>query len=319
MELPADQQVALQELGKGATITDAALAAGVDRRTVSRWIHHDPNFTAAYNAWCQELLDSGLGRALAMTDSALNTIANAIQNGHVNASLQVVKQLGVLRAAKPGSTDAGQIKRRHAVRKARREKKLREAEVKHGLRSEEKVEKDGIAWTWDAELNLDDEERQMLYFLRERMARRTKDKYAGFSPLDAGRELTKWERDELFKARQELICKCAGGMIVVRGQPSQLHPEFDGPLPRSKRQMFDILVKAGIDKDEALRLLEKYPKPSPDFYAPGDLPYAEDELDPAKAAAPGPAEPAEIKADRAESQNAVPPPAREADLPSTSA
>jgi hypothetical protein len=112
MELPADQQVALQELGKGATITDAALAAGVDRRTVSRWIHHDPNFTVAYNAWCQELLDSGLGRALAMTDSALNTIANAIQNGHVNASLQVVKQLGVLRAAKPGSTDAGQIKRR---------------------------------------------------------------------------------------------------------------------------------------------------------------------------------------------------------------
>jgi hypothetical protein len=32
MELPAVQQVALQELGKGATITDAALAAGVDAK-----------------------------------------------------------------------------------------------------------------------------------------------------------------------------------------------------------------------------------------------------------------------------------------------
>ena len=110
IELPAVQQAALQELGKGATITDAAQAAGVDRKTVSRWIHHDAVFAAAYNAWCQELLDSGLGRALAMSDAALTTIANAIQNGHVNASLQVVKQLGVLRAARPGSTDAHQPK-----------------------------------------------------------------------------------------------------------------------------------------------------------------------------------------------------------------
>ena len=35
-----------------------------------------------------------------------------------------------------------------------------------------------------------------------------------------------------------------------------------------------------------MRLPEKYPKPSPDFYAPGDLPYAEDEPDPAEPAGP---------------------------------
>jgi hypothetical protein len=158
----------------------------------------------------------------------------------------------------------------------------------------------------------------MLYFLREKMARRTKDKYAGFSPLDAGRELTKWERDALFKARQEMVCKCEGQMIVVRGQPVHLMPAVYGPMPRSKRTTFDLLVKFGIDKDEALRLLEKYPKPSPDFYAPGDLPYAEDEPDPARAAAPAPAEPASADAERTDSQNvAAPTPGEASPTPET--
>jgi hypothetical protein len=71
LELPAIQQVALQELGKGSTIIDAAKAAGVHRQTVSTWIHEDPNFAAAYNAWCQEILDSGMAQVLAMSGACV--------------------------------------------------------------------------------------------------------------------------------------------------------------------------------------------------------------------------------------------------------
>jgi len=53
------QQAALRLLAAGQTIEEAAEAAGVDRRTVSRWIHEDAEFGAAYNLWRRETLESG--------------------------------------------------------------------------------------------------------------------------------------------------------------------------------------------------------------------------------------------------------------------
>jgi hypothetical protein len=255
IELPAVQQVALQELGNGGTITDAARAAGVHRMTVSRWIHEDPNFAAAHNAWCQELLDSGFSRALAMSDSALTTIANAIKNGHVNAAMQLVKHLNVLRAAKPGSTDADQVKRRGAVRKARREKKLREAEVKQGLRLEEKLENDGITWTRKAEVNLHPDEMALLEALREKAAGRTHVQCTEFSPLDGERQLSDWERQVLFKARAEVLRD--GHYSFRNGEPAGFCRELDA------QEACGMLIRDGMPEDEARRLMEAGGRPVP--------------------------------------------------------
>lgn len=132
-ELTSVQQAALRELGNGHTISDAARTAGVDRRTVSRWIHHDPKFAAAYNAWCRELLDSGRARAIAMSDAALATVANAIQSGHVGAALQVVRNLGLIQAPRIGPTDPDVLERRAALRQVRSEERLHNAEEQYGL------------------------------------------------------------------------------------------------------------------------------------------------------------------------------------------
>lgn len=104
-KLSPSQQTALQHLGAGSTMADAARLAGVDRRTVFNWIHRDPKFGAAYNAWQHELLESARARALAMSDKALTTLDAAIANGNASAALQLVRQLGVLRPPRPGPTD----------------------------------------------------------------------------------------------------------------------------------------------------------------------------------------------------------------------
>jgi hypothetical protein len=253
-ELSSVQQAALCELGNGGTIADAARVAGVDRRTVSRWIHEDEKFAAAHNAWCKELLDSGNGRALAMGDMALSTLANAIQNGHVNAALQLVKNLGMLRPPKPGPSDAEQLRRRRAVRKARREEELWKAEFELGLRAQGSLKNDGIVWTKEATQRLSHDEQKLLKFLRDKAAGRT------------------------------------NGTLIHY----------------SKRQMFDMLLKAGLKEDEAMQLLANYRRPYPGFYEPNDLPYEED-LAPAEQPAGGSSSdpPAQATPQQASPENAT--------------
>jgi hypothetical protein len=274
VELTTVQQTALRELGSGGNIADAARAAGVDRRTVSRWIHEDEKFAAAYNAWCNELLDSGGGRALAISDAALTTLAKAIQNGHVNAALQLVKNLGILRPPKAGPTDAEELRRRRAVRKARREKELCEAEFEHGVRAQGGLEKDGIVWTKEAKRRLSWDEQKLLEFLREKTAGREQRDCSEFSPLDHGRHLTPWERRVLLRAREEAVLE---GNILFHGHVLPAPRGTNGALIQySKREMFEMLLKGGVDKDEAMQLLANYRRPYPGFYDPNDLPYAED-------------------------------------------
>lgn len=93
-----------------------------------RWIKSDPNFGAAYNAWQQELIDSGRARVLAMSEAALNTVNAAIEKGDAYVALQVARATGVLTPARPGATDTEELKRRQALRAGRPAKKLAAAE-----------------------------------------------------------------------------------------------------------------------------------------------------------------------------------------------
>jgi hypothetical protein len=130
-ELKADQVKAIQHLVGGLSITDAAIASGVPRRTLFRWCKEDETFVAALNLWKHAQLESARTQALSLLSPALKTVGTAIQQGHVSASLQVIRGLGVLSPAKPGETDPDQLKRKRKIRKHRKQQRLEQLEQKY--------------------------------------------------------------------------------------------------------------------------------------------------------------------------------------------
>ncbi|HSZ57568.1 MAG TPA: hypothetical protein VK797_18030 [Tepidisphaeraceae bacterium] len=130
-ELKPDQIKAMRHIISGLTIPEAAVAAGVPRRTLYRWCNEDPRFAAALNLWKHEQLDSAQTQALGAVAPALRTIIAAIENGNLPASIQLVRALGVLAPVQPGETDPNRIRRKRRLAGYRKEKKLAEAEYKH--------------------------------------------------------------------------------------------------------------------------------------------------------------------------------------------
>jgi hypothetical protein len=100
-DLSPQQDRALVALLGGATITDAADAAGVDRTTVHRWLREDFSFQAAYNGLRRDLRREIQRRLDSVTRAALETISTAIGNGDVRAALAVLKGTGVLAGQEP--------------------------------------------------------------------------------------------------------------------------------------------------------------------------------------------------------------------------
>jgi hypothetical protein len=133
LHLSARQQVALQRLFDGATIRDAAEAAGVNRRSLHRWIREDHDFSAAYNDWRRELLSSGRARALAMSDLALNTVKAAMEKGDGRLALRMAEKIGLLQSGKLGPIDPLEISRHQAIRQTRMGLKFKEIEKDLGL------------------------------------------------------------------------------------------------------------------------------------------------------------------------------------------
>jgi hypothetical protein len=133
LRLSPRQQVALHRLFDGATIRDAAEAAGVDRRSVHRWIREDYNFCAAYNDWRRELLSSGRARALTMSDLALNTVKAAMEKGDGRLALRMAEKIGLLESGKIGSADPLELSRHLSIQQTRLGLKFIRAEKKLGL------------------------------------------------------------------------------------------------------------------------------------------------------------------------------------------
>ncbi|HEY2584154.1 MAG TPA: hypothetical protein VGI81_00145 [Tepidisphaeraceae bacterium] len=128
--LSAIQELALEHLTAGVSIADTARAARVDRRTLHRWIRDDARFAAAYNAWRQEVIDSGRARVLAMANRALNTMNAAIEKGDARVAVQVAKATGAMDAPKPGSADAAMVRRQRKLDDEQHQIELEEAEAK---------------------------------------------------------------------------------------------------------------------------------------------------------------------------------------------
>jgi hypothetical protein len=98
------QETALQALLSGATITEAAATAGVQRQTVSGWLNHDSTFIAAYNRRRQFIADEFEGQLRALGRKALKTIETALDG---DAALDAAKT--ILRAVTALSRPAGPV------------------------------------------------------------------------------------------------------------------------------------------------------------------------------------------------------------------
>jgi len=102
VDLTPQQALAVEQLVLGATVVNAATAAGVSRETVHRWSREDWAFQAAVNRARHELQDAMERRLLALADRAMANVAEAVESGNLKASLTVLKGLGVLSGVQPG-------------------------------------------------------------------------------------------------------------------------------------------------------------------------------------------------------------------------
>jgi hypothetical protein len=91
--LSEQQEQVLEWLIGGGSISEAAEFAGITRRTISRWLHEDPDFRAVYDAWKAEANQLLEGRLIAAGEAAMDNILGAVRNRDVRASQFVIKAL----------------------------------------------------------------------------------------------------------------------------------------------------------------------------------------------------------------------------------
>lgn len=110
-QLSPEKIKALRALGAGQSVRGAAKSSGVCRNTVHNWLKHDPHFRAAFNAWKEELLESGRARLLKGADAAITSVLKAAAQGDMQAALAILKGLGMLTPQRPGLTDPAMVNR----------------------------------------------------------------------------------------------------------------------------------------------------------------------------------------------------------------
>lgn|SRR5665213_70858 len=104
VELLRTQQVfALEDLMAGKSHLQAAHAAGVTRRTLYQWIHHDEKFKAAMESWRRHATMGARDRLTVGLSGAARTLCNAAARGDVRAAMSVLKLAGI--ASPPAAPD----------------------------------------------------------------------------------------------------------------------------------------------------------------------------------------------------------------------
>jgi hypothetical protein len=126
--LAKEQQVVLEGLVVGKSVTEMSQAAGVNRTTIYRWMKHDPAFRAAYNQWHEQMIESGRSRLLMLVDTAADSLRKALEAGDSKAALELLRGMGVLKARAAGPTDAEEIRRLNDLERRRKEIELGRAE-----------------------------------------------------------------------------------------------------------------------------------------------------------------------------------------------
>lgn len=119
--LTGRQQQALEQLAAGAGIRDTAAAIGVDPRTVHRWLHEDPHFRAAYNAWQQQIIDSSRSQLLTIAADAVTAVSKSVKKGDARTAMSLLKHLSIMPPPPPVPSDPDIL--HHAIAIDREEQK----------------------------------------------------------------------------------------------------------------------------------------------------------------------------------------------------
>jgi hypothetical protein len=94
--LSEQQRTAIDLLVTGTNVQDTADAVGVQRSTVSGWVHHHPGFQAALNTRRQELWADLVDGLRALAPKAVQVLAQALDGAEaVSAAIHVLKACGL--------------------------------------------------------------------------------------------------------------------------------------------------------------------------------------------------------------------------------
>ncbi len=119
--LTRQQELALDHMLAGKSISDAAKEVDADRTTLHRWLREDPHFQATYNQRRRELQEAHQTRLSSIAAKALQTVEQAVENGDVGTSMKLLTGLGLLSGEAPriGPEDPRDVERRLRSREER--------------------------------------------------------------------------------------------------------------------------------------------------------------------------------------------------------
>lgn len=87
----------IEALASGASVTDAARGAGVDRSTVYLWMRNGGNFEAELNLARRECADTMRARLRELAEDAVKAVRELMTDTDVSAAVRLRAALSVLR------------------------------------------------------------------------------------------------------------------------------------------------------------------------------------------------------------------------------
>ncbi len=100
------QTMVLRALLDGASVTEAARAAGVSRQTASEWKHRNPSFIAVLNAGRLDVWSHVEDRLRRVTGMAIDLLEQEVAAGNVSVARDILRSAGKLNLSTVGPTSA---------------------------------------------------------------------------------------------------------------------------------------------------------------------------------------------------------------------
>jgi predicted nucleotidyltransferase len=95
-KLSLPQAAAMEILLRGGTVTAAAQAAGVSRKTLYQWLDPSHQFGQVHTIWKRGMAETARTRLLMLAEGATNVIATAIHRGDTKTSVKLLTGMGIL-------------------------------------------------------------------------------------------------------------------------------------------------------------------------------------------------------------------------------
>jgi ribosomal protein L22 len=120
MEFSNSKAEVINNLVRGATVTEATRQANVDRTTFYLWLRSDVNFQAELNRAKQERANATRSQMMELAETAVATVREILTNAQASASLRLKAALAVLQgigSLKPediGDTDPDVLRQKAA-------------------------------------------------------------------------------------------------------------------------------------------------------------------------------------------------------------